>query len=127
MPDQSLLLAHQVYAAWNRGDLAWFEEHLAADAQVRPILPEFDELYVGLEGWRRFWKTWDRKWSRISVERIEDLDEHGALALLTLEREGSSGQGSMPTTHWLQFRNGKLSGLTAMSAESAERRYAERE
>ena len=93
MPDQSLLLAHQVYAAWNRGDLAWFEEHLVGDAQVRPIrdLPEFDELYVGLEGWRRFWEIWDRKWSGISVERIEDLDEHGVLALLTLEGKAAPG------------------------------------
>jgi ketosteroid isomerase-like protein len=126
--EESLRLAHQGYAAWNRGDLDWFEQNLADDAQIRPIrdLPEFDELYVGLDGWKRFWQVWDRKWSGISVERVEDLDEHGVLVLLTLEGEGGASYGSMPVSHWLQFRDGKLTGLTALAPDAAERRRVER-
>ncbi len=129
MSDRNLTLAHQTYAAWNRGDLAWFEEHLADGAQIRPIrdLPEFDELYVGIEGWKRFWGIWQQKWSGISVERVEEIEGHGVLALVTLEGEGGAGYGSMPISHWLQFIDGKLAGLSAMAPDAAERRYAERD
>lgn len=129
MPEQNFVLAHQIYAAWNRGDSEWLEEHLADDAQIRPIrdLPEFDELYVGHDGWRRFWETWESKWSGVSVERMEDLEEHGVLVLLTLEGEGGSGYGPMPVTHWLKFREGRLAGLTAMDPNAAERRQMERD
>ena len=38
-----------------------------------------------------------------------------------------AGYGSMPVSHWLQFTDGKITGLTAMSPDAAERRRAERE
>jgi SnoaL-like domain len=126
--EHNLTLAHQTYAAWNRGDLAWFEEHLAEDAPIQPIrdLPEFEETYVGPQGWRRFWQVWQQKWSGISVERVEEINDHGVLALLTLDGEGGAGYGSMPVSHWLQFVDGKIAGLTALSPEAAERRRVER-
>ena len=129
MSERNLNIAHQTYAAWNRGDVEWFVEHLADDAQIQPIrdMPEFDKVYVGPEGWGEFWKMWQTKWSGISVERIDEINDHGVLALLTLEGEGGSSYGSMPVSHWLQFANGKIAGLTAMTPDAAERRRAERD
>jgi ketosteroid isomerase-like protein len=127
--ERDLNFTHQIYAAWNRGDVDWFVEHLADDARIQPIrdLPEFEEVYVGPQGWQRFWEVWRDKWSGISVERLEDINEHGVLALLTLEGEGGAGYGSMPVSHWLQFIDGKIAGLTAMTPDAAERRRAERD
>ena len=129
MSERNLNIAHQTYAAWNRGDVEWFVEHLADDAQIQPIrdMPEFDKVYVGPEGWGEFWNMWQTKWSGISVERIEEINDHGVLALLTLEGEGGSSYGSMPVSHWLQFANGNIAGQTAMTPDAAERRRVERD
>ena len=129
MSERNLDLAHQTYAAWNRGDVAWFEEHLTEDAEIQPIrdLPEFDETYVGPQGWQKFWAVWQDKWAGISVERVEEVNEHGVLALLTLDGEGGAGYGSMPVSHWIQFEDGKIAGLTAMAPDAAERRRTERD
>jgi ketosteroid isomerase-like protein len=128
MSEENLSLALQVYAAWNRGDRDWFLENLTDDALVRPIrgLAGFDDAYHGPEGWKEFWAAWRKARStiEISVERMEDMDDRGVLVLLTLEGVGraSGAEVSMPVSHWLKFRDGKLSEMIAMPPGTADRR-----
>lgn len=133
MAERELTLAREGYDAWNRGDPDWFLEHMTEDAEVRPLrdFDDFDELYQGHEGWKKFWKAWGRQWSRVDlrVERMEDMEDHGVLVLLTLEGVGkeSGEEVSVSVSHWLKFRDGMLSAVIVMAPDAADRRYAKRD
>jgi ketosteroid isomerase-like protein len=133
LAERELTLAREGYEAWNRGDSDWFLEHMTEDAEVRPLrdFDDFDELYRGHKGWKKFWKAWRRQWSRVEVrvERMQDMGEHGVLVLLTLEGVGkeSDEEVSIPVSHWLKFREGLIASITVMAPDAAERRYAERD
>jgi ketosteroid isomerase-like protein len=126
--ERNLRLARQGYEAWNRGDLAWFIEHLSDDVEAQPVrdLPGFENLYRGHDGWRRFWDAWRDSWSeiRIGVQRMQDMGKHGVLVLLTFEGVGrtSGSEVTITVSHWLKFRDGRLAGVTVLAPEAAERR-----
>jgi len=128
MSEQNLTLARQAYEAWNRGDANWLLEHMTEDVKVEPMhgSSPFDKVYIGHEGWNRFWKRWRKAWSQIEirVERIEDLGQHGVLVLVKFEGvpRGGGDEVSETVSHWLKFRDGLLSSLTAMTPETADRR-----
>jgi ketosteroid isomerase-like protein len=133
MAEGNLELAREVYEAWNRGDSDWVTEHLTADAEMRPLRERanFDEVYVGQDGWKDFWKDWRREWSRVEVrvQRLEDMGNHGVLVLLSVEGVGKEREEEvkMPVSHWLQFRDGLISAITVMAPDAAERRHAQRD
>jgi ketosteroid isomerase-like protein len=133
MTAENVALARQGYDAWNRGDVDWLLAHMTEDVEVQPLrdFGEFDDVYNGHEGWKQFWEGWRDAWStiEISVQRLEDMGDHGVLALLKFEGvgKGSGAEVSMPVSHWLQFRDGLVSGVTVLTPEAAERRHAERE
>ena len=128
MSEQNLELAREGYAAWNRGDADWLMEHMTEDVEVEPLrgVGDFDKVYSGHEGWKRFWEGWREAWSTIEirVERMEDMGDQGALALLTFEGvgKGSGAEVSMTVSHWLTFREGQVSAVRVLTPESAERR-----
>jgi ketosteroid isomerase-like protein len=128
MTEENLQLVQEGYAAWSRGSAKWFSKHMTADAEVRPLreFGDFDELYVGHAGWREFMRAWRGHWSRteIRVERMQDMGEHGVLVLLTVQgvAKQDGEEISIPASHWLKFREGKISSITALAPEAAERR-----
>jgi ketosteroid isomerase-like protein len=132
MSEENLTTARDGYEAWNRGDVDWFLEHMTEDVEVDPLrgVGDFEKVYHGHDGWRTFWEGWRDAWSRIEirVERMQDMDEHGVLVLLTFEGEGraSGAEVSMTVSHWLTFRDGLLSGITVMTPEAADRRRVAR-
>ena len=71
------------------------------------------------QGWREAWSTIE-----IRVERMEDMGDQGALALLTFEGvgRGRGAEVSMTVSHWLTFREGLVSAVRVLTPESAERR-----
>jgi len=128
MSEENLQLARQGYEAWNRGDADWLLEHMTEDVEVEPLrgVGDFDKVYSGHEGWKRFWEGWREAWSTIEirVERMEDMGDQGALALLTFEGvgRGSGVEVSMTVSHWLTFREGLVSAVRVLTPEAAERR-----
>lgn len=128
MSSDQELLVRQGYEAWNREDLNWFLAHLTEDAEVQPVrgLEGFEPVYRGHDGWRRFWEQWRSSWKRfeIRVQRVEDMEERGVLVLLAVDAESGNGREALSTSvsHWLTFREGLVSGITAMPPETAERR-----
>ena len=132
MSEQNIELAREGYEAWNRGDVDWLLEHMTEDVEVKPLrgVGDFEEVYSGHEGWKKFWDGWREAWSSIEirVERMQDMADHGVLALLTFEGVGrkSGAAVSMAVSHWLTFRDGQMCGITVMTPDAAERRYAER-
>lgn len=128
MSEQQLELARQGYEAWNRGDRDWFLEHMSEDAEVQPIrgFAGFDDVYLGHEGWKKFWDVWRGEWQSLDIrlERMEDMGEHGVLALVTFDGVGkaSGAEVSMTVSHWLKFEDGLLSAITVLTPEAAERR-----
>jgi ketosteroid isomerase-like protein len=128
MSVENIELARKGYDAWNRADVDWFLEHMTEDVEVKPLrgVGDFERVYRGHAGWKRFWEGWRDAWSRIEirVELVQDMGDHGVLALLTFEGVGrSSGvEVSMTVSHWLTFQDGMLSGITVMTPEAAERR-----
>ena len=128
MSEENLELARQGYDAWNRGDADWLMEHMTEDVEVEPLrgVGEFDKVYNGHEGWKQFWEGWREAWSTIEVrvERMEDMGDQGALALLTFEGvgRGSGAEVSMAVSHWLTFREGQVSAVRVLTPEAAERR-----
>lgn len=128
MSDENLTLALQSYAAWNRGDSSWFLDHITEDAGVQPIrgLAGFSDVYRGPEGWKEFWKVWSDAWSliEISVQHMEDMGDRGVLVLLSFEGVGGDKEAEVSKTvsHWLKFRDGRLSEMIAMPRETADRR-----
>ena len=128
MSEENLELARHGYEAWNRGDADWLLEHMTENVEVEPLrgVGDFDKVYSGHEGWKRFWEGWREAWSTIEirVERMEDMGDQGALALLTFEGvgKGSGAEVSMTVSHWLTFREGQVSAVRVLTPESAERR-----
>jgi ketosteroid isomerase-like protein len=128
MSKENLELARQGYEAWNRGDADWLMEHMTEDVEVEPLrgVGDFDKVYSGHEGWKRFWEGWREAWSTIEirVEHMEDMGDQGALALLTFEGvgRGSGAEVSMTVSHWLTFREGRVSAVRVLAPEAAERR-----
>jgi ketosteroid isomerase-like protein len=128
MSAENVALARQGYEAWNRGDADWLLEHMTEDVEVEPLrgVGDFDKVYSGHEGWKRFWEGWREAWSTIEVrvERMEDMGDQGALALLTFEGvgRGSGAEVSMTVSHWLTFREGQVSAVRVLTPEAAERR-----
>ena len=128
MSEQNLQLAREGYEAWNRGDADWLMEHMTEDVEVEPLrgVGDFDKVYSGHAGWKRFWEGWREAWSTIEirVEHMEDMGDQGALALLTFEGvgRGSGVEVSMTVSHWLTFREGKVSAVRVLTPEAAERR-----
>ncbi len=128
MTEQYLTLARQAYEAWNRGDADWLLEHMTGDVDLEPMREYggFEKAYRGHDGWNRFWKSWRKAWSKIEVrvERMEDMGEHGVLALVRFEGVPRTGgdEVSVTVSHWLKFRDGLISSVTAMTPETADRR-----
>ena len=63
----------------------------------------------------------------MQVLRLQDMGRHGVLGLVSFEgtRRGENDEEekvSQPLAHWLSFREEKLSAITALPAEVAERR-----
>ncbi|MGH2981614.1 MAG: hypothetical protein ACRDKV_06195, partial [Solirubrobacterales bacterium] len=87
-------------------------------------------VYRGHEGWKEFWEIWRGEWQSIdiSVQRMEDMGEHGVLVLLTFDGVGraSGAEVSMTVSHWLKFRDDQLSGIVVLTPEAADRRREER-
>jgi ketosteroid isomerase-like protein len=133
MSEDNVELARQGYEAWNRGDVDWLLEHMTEDVEVEPLrgVGEFEQVYHGHEGWKKFWQGWRDAWSSIEihVNRLQDMGDHGVLALLRFDGVGKSSgaEVSMTVSHWLQFRDGQVSAVRVLAPEAAERRYAERD
>ena len=127
MAEQDLQLAYRSYVAWNRGDVDWLLDHLTEDVEVQPLreIEEFEDVYRGRQAWMRFWEVWQEVWPgvTIKVHRLEDMGDHGVLVLSSFDRDaGDLGQSSVPHSHWLSFRKGKICSVIAMAPETAERR-----
>ena len=132
MSEANLATARDGYEAWNRGDVDWLLEHMTEDVEVEPLrgFGDFEKVYSGHDGWKRFWEGWRDAWSKIEirVERMQDMGEHGVLVLLTFEGEGkgSGAEVSMTVSHWLTFSDGLLSGIRVLTPEAADRRRVAR-
>jgi ketosteroid isomerase-like protein len=93
---------HDVFEAWNRGDLELVLEYLSPDWEWRTAgkFPGLEAVYRGKEGFTRFWEAFRESWEsiRIDIERVEDLGDQ-ALVLMTFHGKGR-GSGVDVTTEY---------------------------
>jgi ketosteroid isomerase-like protein len=118
MSEETVELARQAYAAWNRGDLNWHLNHMTDDFEFWPGLAfsDINEVYRGKAGWRRFAETWREAWEDITVrvDRIEEVDDH-IVALLTFDARGrgSGVEVSLQLGQVATVREGKVAKLVS--------------
>jgi ketosteroid isomerase-like protein len=95
MSQENVELVREGYEAWNRGDLKWTLDHIAADHEFRTtqLFPDLEAVYRGREGFGRFWHTFREAWEAvlIEVERIEPIGDDRVLALLRFHGRGRDG------------------------------------
>jgi ketosteroid isomerase-like protein len=81
-------------AAWNSGELDDWLATTSPDFEFRTsgAFPGLQPVYRGSDGARQFWSDMRDPWTdfRISVERVEDLDD-AVLALITFQVRGRDG------------------------------------
>jgi ketosteroid isomerase-like protein len=114
---RNLKLARSAYDAWNRGDEQWFLDRIDDDFVLRfpPGFLVLDELYCGVEGWRKFWRSWRGAWEAIEIRigRLDDLGGDYVLAIVAFE--GGGRESGAPVrgivAHRATFRDGRFVAL----------------
>jgi ketosteroid isomerase-like protein len=128
----ALEIASSGYEAWNKGDLAWFEEIATEDIEVVPVpelFPDVEEVYRGFEGFRKFWDVFRAAWSSIDIEilHLEPLSDDHVFALVRFDGigRGSGVEVSLTFIQWLTFSNGKLARLEVEMPDQKELELAD--
>ena len=126
MPQENIDVARAAYDAWNRSDFDRFIEHLTDDCELRnrpELFPDLDDVYIGEQGWAKFWGVWRDAWETIEVEidRLIDLGDHELLSLIRFEGvgRGSGAPASLDVAHWITIRDGRVARVTVMSPDDA--------
>jgi ketosteroid isomerase-like protein len=94
MSRENVETARRAYEAWNRSDmdamLGVFHPDFAF--MTSGVFPGLDPVYVGHDGFRRFWHDFQDTWEAnfISVHELRDCG-HCVLALVTFEARGRDG------------------------------------
>jgi ketosteroid isomerase-like protein len=94
MSQENLALARAAYEAWNTGDvetmLATF--HPDFEFVTSGTFIGLDTVYLGHDGFRRFWREFSDTWDSISVS-VGELRDCGdrVLGLITFEALGRDG------------------------------------
>ena len=110
MSEEHLRIVRGAFEAWNREDLDWFDGRVAPEYELRPYpgFLDLDEIYHGLEGFKRFWGTWRDAWDDIAVtvSRIESFGDEEVLALTTFDGRGrgSGAETSLEVGTIFKFR-----------------------
>jgi len=86
-------MVEEGYDAWNRGDFDAMVKNMADDAEWRTggVFPDFDPVYRGYEGVRRFWDTMHDAWELIEI-RPRRFVEHGDKLLIESRFHGKTGE-----------------------------------
>ncbi len=113
MSREHVEIVHEIFDAWNRGDLARIHEYMHPDWEWRTAqrFPGTEAVYRGREGFTHFWNTFREPWEtiRVDVERVEDLGD-AVLVLQTFYGKGT-GSGVEVTTEYanvVTFRDGRV-------------------
>jgi ketosteroid isomerase-like protein len=118
MGSEALELTMRGYEAWNRGDERWFVDRLADEFVLRfpPGFFVLDEVYRGVEGWRKFWRDWRGAWADIVIEigRIDRVGPGDVLAVVTFEGVGRESGAPVTGTvaHRFKWAGERLLALT---------------
>ena len=122
-------MVEEGYDAWNRGDFDAMVKNMADDAEWRTggVFPDFDPVYRGREGVRRFWDTMHDAWELIEI-RPRRFVEHGDKLLIESRFHGKGrGSGVAVELDWVQvftFRDDVVTRIagypTAENACAAE-------
>jgi ketosteroid isomerase-like protein len=97
-------MVEEGYDAWNRGDFDAMVKDMADDAEWRTggVFPDFDPVYHGHEGVRRFWDTMHDAWELIEI-RPRRFAEHGDKLLIESRFHGKGrGSGVVVELDWVQ-------------------------
>jgi ketosteroid isomerase-like protein len=96
---ENVKLLRESIAAFNRGDLDWWLDHIAPDWEYRTaqLFPGMDRVYPGREGAIRFWEHLRAPWESITMEidRVVDLGDR-VVYLVTFHAKGK--QSGIQTT-----------------------------
>jgi ketosteroid isomerase-like protein len=89
MPSRRVRVAMDAYDAWNRGDFEAMVKNVAPDVEwvTSRVFPDFDRVYRGHDGMRRFWNTMHAAWEVIDV-RPTRFVEYGDRILVELHFNG---------------------------------------
>jgi ketosteroid isomerase-like protein len=107
------------YEAWRGDDVEALLETLDPEVEflTSGSFPDFEPIYRGHEGMRRFWEAmhvpWE--WFRLDVERIVEGDDRAAVAVRFSARGRGSGvmTGDLVQGQALWFRNGRVVKVSA--------------
>jgi ketosteroid isomerase-like protein len=63
-------------ARWNEGDLEAALEYASDDVRWYPgsVFPDWDEIYVGKQGIRDFFASFEEPWEWIAVDHLEEQE-----------------------------------------------------
>src|SRR4051794_27998641 len=129
VPD-NVELVRDLYAAWNRGDLAKtaaaLDEFVVWDARESPV-PDLQGVYQGLAGVNDFWRGWLPMWSRIQAE-ILWVEALGDRVLAWVHQTQAGRESGIETTvHYgwdFTFREGKIIRVSFFNDEHDARERA---
>jgi uncharacterized protein len=104
------------YDAWNRGDFAAMVKHVAHDVEwaTSGVFPDFDPVYRGHDGIRRFWDTMQVAWEALEV-RPTRFVEYGDRILIELHFRGKGRESGVEVElDWAQvltFRGDRITRI----------------
>jgi ketosteroid isomerase-like protein len=119
-------MAMDAYDAWNRGDFDAMVKHVADDVEwlTSGVFPDFDPVYRGHDGIRRFWDTMQVAWKVIEV-RATRFVEYGDRILIELHFNGKGrGSGVEVERDWAQvftYRGDRITRIAGYPSVSDAR------
>ena len=104
MPSERVRIAREGYEAWNRGDFDGMVENIAPDAEwcTSGVFPDFDPVYRGHDGIRRFWDSMHDAWDVIEI-LPKRFVEHGDKVLAEMHFQGRGRENRVEVElEWVQ-------------------------
>jgi uncharacterized protein len=110
-------MAIDAFDAWNRGDFEAMIENAATDVvwHTAGVFPDFDPVYRGHDGVRRFWENLREAWEIISIDPGSFV-EHGNKLMVELHFDAKGRESGveveMDLIQVLTYRENQIVGVT---------------
>ncbi len=104
MASDRVRIASDAYEAWNRGDFDAMVENASPAIEwiTSGVFPDFDPVYRGHDGIRRFWDNMQSAWEVIEV-RPTRFTEYGDRLLVELHFNGKGRESGVEVElNWAQ-------------------------
>jgi ketosteroid isomerase-like protein len=97
MSEENVEIVRAIHDEWGRGNLRAGIEHYDRRITFIPVedRPEGDDVYLGVDGIREFFRGWLKEWTDFSVSG-EDFTEAGDSVLVAQHQRGVGKSSGVP-------------------------------